>query len=97
MDHKRTSYERYHLHVVNLHAVYKEAVRKHLPIDPPTEFGQALSELANHIYEANLRQDLVDILNLEVLEERVQILGESHDHTIDSYYAVGMVYFRLDE
>ena len=35
--------------------------------------------------------------NLEVLEARIQILGDGHDHTIDSYYAVGMMHSCLEE
>lgn len=35
--------------------------------------------------------------NLEVLQGRIEVLGEDHDHTIDSYYAVGKVYYSLSE
>lgn len=40
-----------------------------------------------------IRESLV--AHLKVLEARQDVLGETHDHTLDSYYTVGMVYTWL--
>ncbi|KAF2684663.1 TPR-like protein [Lentithecium fluviatile CBS 122367] len=35
--------------------------------------------------------------NIAILEKRKDVLSDAHDHTIDSYFAVGMMYWKLGD
>lgn len=63
VDNKLISHEKYYPHILILHAAYKKGVKKGLPMDPPIEFGQLLSDLAHYMYEADLKKDIFDIFD----------------------------------
>lgn len=60
-------YDKYYLHVLSLHAAYKEALKysqsQNLVNDGPIEFGTLLSDLGNYMYERYLIRSAFDILD----------------------------------
>lgn len=62
-NYKWPIYAKHYLHVLKLHAAYKEALKQKLPINPPIEFGTLLSNLGNYMYERYLLKDVFEILD----------------------------------
>jgi hypothetical protein len=48
------------------------------------------------LFNIRSKQEALDE-NLDILRARIDFLGQFHHHTIDSYYAVGMIYFSLGD
>lgn len=60
-------YEKYYLHVISLHAAYKQSVeysiQQEIVKDCPIEFATLLSDVANYMYERYLIKDAFKILD----------------------------------
>jgi tetratricopeptide (TPR) repeat protein len=64
---------------------------------PRTKVGQFFRYIhACMIFNAGHTEESLK-LNIDILEKRKDVLTDAHDHTIDSNYAVGMMYWKLGE